>query len=142
MPKRCTGVNLAELNTRLQRLEDMETIRNLIASYGPAADRGDAEAVANIWWEDGAYDVGGFGVSQGHAAIAALITGDFHQQLMAQGCAHVLSPHEISIEGNRAVAEGYSTVFRKTDSGFEACVYPSIDGFLNGAMMTGGLPCV
>ena len=54
------------------------------------------------------------------AALIALITGDFHQQLMAQGCAHVLSPHEISIEGNRAVAEGYSTVFRKTDSGFEA----------------------
>lgn len=120
MLRRCIGVSLADLDARIQYLEDMETIRNLIASYGPAADRGDAEAVANIWWEDGAYDVGGFGVSMGREAIAALITGEFHQQLMAEGCAHVLSPHEVDVDGNRAAAVGYSTVFRKSDDGYEA----------------------
>ena len=120
MPKRCTGANLADLDARIQRLEDVEAIRNLIASYGPAADRGDADAVSEIWWEDGEYDVGGFGVSKGREAIAALITGDFHQQLMAGGCAHVLSPHEISVDRNGAQASGYSTVFRATNGGFEA----------------------
>lgn len=119
MPRRCTGGNLADLNARIQRLEDTEIIRNLIASYGPAADRGDALAVADIWWEDGAYDVGGFGLSRGREAIAALISGDFHRQLLGQGCAHVLSPHEITVEGDRAQAEGYSTVFRKIEGGFE-----------------------
>jgi len=120
MPKPCIGVNLVDLEERIQRLEDTEAIRNLIASYGPAADRGDAEAVANIWWEDGEYDVGGFGISKGHEAIAALIAGDFHQKLMAGGCAHIHSPHEVSVDGNYSEAEGYSTMFRKTDDGFEA----------------------
>ena len=120
MRKPCIGANLADLEDRIGPLEDAEAIRNLIAGYGPAADRGDADAVANIWWEDGAYDVGGFGVSKGHEAIAALITGDFHQQLMAEGCAHVLSPHEISVDGNKAEATGYSTVFRKNGDGYDA----------------------
>ena len=113
-------MNLADLEDRIRRLEDAEAIRNLIASYGPAADRGDADAVANIWWEDGEYDVGGFGVSNGRGAVAALITGEFHQQLMAEGCAHVLSPHEIRTDGDRATATGYSTVFRKRAEGYEA----------------------
>ena len=120
MRKPCTGANLADLEKRIQQLEDVEAIRNLIASYGPAADRGDADAVSDIWWEDGEYDVGGFGVSKGREAIAGLITGEFHQQLMIEGCAHVLSPHEISIVGNHADAVGYSTVFRKVDGVFEA----------------------
>ena len=105
---------------QLEILAAKEAIRNLIGSYGPAADRGDAEAVANIWWKDGEYDVGGFGLSKGREAIAALITGEFHQQLMAEGCAHVLSPHEIRIDGDRATAAGYSTVFRKKAEAYEA----------------------
>ena len=120
MPKRCIGANLADLEDRIKRLEDAEAIRNLIASYGPAADRGDSDAVAAIWWEDGAYDVGGFGVSRGRDEIAALITGDTHQQLIAKGCAHILSPHEIDLDSARATATGYSTVFRKSGDSYEA----------------------
>ncbi len=120
MPKLCIGVNLADLEDRIQWLEDAEAIRNLIAGYGPAADRGDADAVAKIWWQEGEYDVGGFGVSKGRDAIAALITSEFHQGLMAEGCAHVLSPHDVSIDGNTAHAEGYSKLFRKSGDGYEA----------------------
>lgn len=120
MPKRCIGASLADLETRLQRAEDAEAIRNLIASYGPLADAGDAAGVAALWTEDGEYDVGGYGVSKGREAIAALITGETHQQLMAQGCAHILSPHHIEIDGDVASATGYSTVFRKADDAFEA----------------------
>lgn len=119
MPKPCTGANLADLERRIGLLEDAKAIRNLIASYGPLADCGDAEGVAALWSETGAYDVGGFGVAKGRRAIAALITGDMHRALMAQGCAHVLSPHRVDVDGDQAVATGYSTVFRKTGDGYE-----------------------
>ena len=107
------------LAQRLQRLEDAEAIRNLIAHYGPLADSGDAVAVAALWTSDGVYDVGGYGVAKGRDAIAALISGDTHQALMRDGCAHILSGHHIELDGDRATATGYSMVVRKTDAGFE-----------------------
>lgn len=103
----------------VQHLLDAETIRNLIASYGPLADAGDAAGVAALWTEDGIYDVGGFGVARGRSEIAGLIESDTHRALMAVGCAHVLSPHHIQITGTRAVATGYSTVYRQTADGLE-----------------------
>lgn len=111
---------MADVQSRLQRLEDLEAIRNLIASYGPLADSGDADGVAALWSVSGAYDVGGFGVSVGRPAIAALISGKTHQSLMAQGCAHVLSPHQIMLDGATAIATGYSIVFRKIGDAYEA----------------------
>lgn len=108
------------LAARLRALEDREAIRDLIASYGPLADTGNAAAVASLWREDGSYAVGGMGESEGRAAIAALITGPVHQQLMADGCAHVLSPVAIDLDGDRAVARGYSCVFRWTGAVWDA----------------------
>ena len=108
------------LSARLRALEDREAIRDLIASYGPLADTGNAAALAALWHEDGAYAVDGMGESTGRAAIAALITGPVHQQLMADGCAHVLSPVTIELDGDRATARGYSCVFRWTGESWEA----------------------
>lgn len=112
-------VALAAIEARLAELEDREAIRNLIASYGPLADGGDADGVAQLWAADGEYAVGGFGEHRGHAAIAGLITGPTHQQLLRDGCAHLLGPVHIRIEGERAEAVGHSCVFRCTGTGFE-----------------------
>ncbi len=109
----------ADFEERLTRLEDIEAIRNLIASYGPLADAGHAEGVAALWEDDGEYDVGGYGAAQGRAAIAALIDSETHRQLMAEGCAHVLAPHRIEIDGNKAFAEGYSIVLHCGGDGLE-----------------------
>lgn len=100
------------LAERLRALEDREAIRELIARYGPLADSGQADAVAALFAEDGAYAVGGMGEAQGRAAIAALISGPVHQSLMADGCAHVLTSPAITLEGDRAVARCHSIVFR------------------------------
>lgn len=105
---------------RLQALEDRAAIADLIAAYGPLADNGDATGVAASWSEDGCYDVGGFGVAEGRAAIAALIESETHQALLAQGCAHMLSPHHITLSGDSAEAVGYSVVFRRSGDGYEA----------------------
>ena len=111
---------LAALEARLAELEDREAIRNLVARYGPLADAGEAAAVASLWAEDGVYDVGGFGASAGRVAIAALIAGPVHRQLMRDGCAHLLGPVHVHIDGARAVAVGHSCVFRHTGKAFEA----------------------
>ncbi|MFM7784968.1 MAG: nuclear transport factor 2 family protein [Gammaproteobacteria bacterium] len=114
------SARLAALEARLSELEDCEAIRNLVASYGPLADSGDAEGVAALWAEDGVYAVGGFGENAGREAVAALIRAPFHQQLMQDGCAHALGPVHIRIEGDRALAIGYSVVFHRTGESFEA----------------------
>lgn len=105
---------------RLQRLEDCEAIRNLIASYGPLADSGNATALSELWTHDGIYAVGGFGEACGRQAIADLILAEFHQGLMAQGCAHILSPHHVDLNGDQANASGHSIVLRKKGDAFES----------------------
>lgn len=101
-----------QLADRLRVLEDREAIRELIACYGPLADSGQADAVAALFAEDGVYAVGGMGEAQGHAAIAALISGPVHQSLLADGCGHVLTSPAITLDGDRAVARCHSIVFR------------------------------
>lgn len=109
-----------DLERRLLALEDREAIRDLIASYGPLADTGDAQALAALWTDDGVYEVVGFAQARGHAAIAALIEGPVHQALLNDGCAHVLGPVAVTLQGDTAVARGHSIVFRKGADGFEA----------------------
>lgn len=100
------------LAERLQALEDREAIRDLIARYGPLADSGQAAAIAQLWRDDGVYAVGGMGEAVGHAAIAALIDGSVHRALMAAGCAHLLGPLAIDLDGDCAIAWGHSVVIK------------------------------
>jgi len=107
------------LEARLQALEDREAIRELIARYGPLADSGDAKGVSALWTEDGVYAIVGFGEARGRTEIAALIDGNNHRQLMGDGCAHVLGPVAIDLDGDKAIARGHSLVLRWTGTEFE-----------------------
>jgi len=104
---------------RLLALEDREAIRDLIVRYGPLADSGDAAAVAALWAADGTYAVDGFPEAKGHAAIAALITRPVHQELLGQGCAHVLSSPVIQLCVDTAQAHCYSIVLRHQGDAWE-----------------------
>jgi uncharacterized protein (TIGR02246 family) len=116
---------MAQVEQELQRLtetvrvlEDEREIIQLISSYGPAVDSGQSEVAAAIWTEDGVYDTDS-AVWQGRAEIAGMVEGAFHQQLIAEGAAHVVGVPHIRITGHRAVATCYSRVFRHTEAGFE-----------------------
>lgn len=111
--------DLADFARRLRELEDREAIRSLIAFYGPLADSGHAGEIAQLWAEDGSYGVGGMGKAVGRAAIAGLIEGDTHRQLMADGCAHLLGPVAVDLDGDTATARGHSVVLRHVDGRFE-----------------------
>lgn len=103
---------MGDLKDRLQRIENLTAIHNLIAGYGIFADAQDGERLSSLWEEDGEYDIGGYAVAKGRKEIAALLTSETHRQLIADGCAHVLSPHHVELSGDTARASGYSTVYR------------------------------
>ena len=105
---------------RLRRLEDIEAIRNLIASYGPAVDRGDASGAAAAWAETGEYDIGGYGSHRGRAAIEAILDGDTHHDLIDGGAGHLLGPCHVVLDGDAATAVALSVVFRRAGDTFEA----------------------
>jgi uncharacterized protein (TIGR02246 family) len=109
---------LRRMSETLRVLEDEREIIQLISSYGPAVDSGQSEVAAAIWTEDGVYDTDS-AVWTGRDEIAAMVEGRGHQQLIAEGAAHVVGVPHILLSGHRAVATCYSRVFRHVDGKFE-----------------------
>ncbi|MBM9460128.1 nuclear transport factor 2 family protein [Nocardioides sp. zg-536] len=91
------------IEERLQRLEDVVAITQLVASYGPLVDAGEAERVAELWTEDGIYDVDEYYMGS-RAEVDAMVRSDAHQGLIGQGCSHFLGPAHVTVDGDRAVA--------------------------------------
>ena len=105
--------SLEELQARLSRLEDESAVRQVILSYGPAADAGLTSFAGELWTEDGVYDWDAQGdPHEGSAAVDAMLQGDGHQSLMAAGVAHFGGPPLIDLDGDRATAINYSLVMR------------------------------
>lgn len=98
---------LDALETRMGAAEDELAILRILASYSPRVDSGDAEGVAALWTEDGVYDVD-TGRLDGHADLVDMVEGDAHQGLIAHGCGHVPSLPVVLLDGDRAVATGYT----------------------------------
>lgn len=94
---------LAALEARLQALEDELEIAALVASYGPLVDAGEAGLVAELWTEDGVYDVDEMFMGS-RTEIDAMVRSAAHQGLLARGCSHFLGPAHVVVAGDRAVA--------------------------------------
>ena len=106
---------LADLEHRLNVLEDERAIARLIASYGPLVDAGDAEAVASLWALDGTYDVGDWAMS-GRDEVNAMVKSDAHQGLMARGCCHFFGPPVVTVDGDTARAVCQSTILVRREA--------------------------
>lgn len=107
---------LAELQGRLRALEDKTAITQLIAAYGPAVDSGDAAAAAALWDDGGWYETDPMPLV-GPEAIAEMVNGPLHQGIIGGGAGHVLGPVAIAIDGDSAVAVGYSLLVRHSGEG-------------------------
>jgi hypothetical protein len=104
---------LRDLEARLRRTEDELEILRLLNSYGPAVDSGDGAAAAAQWVAGGSYEFGDASGTQRVTApdsLAALYEGSFHQELVRAGSAHLTATPRIAVDGDRAVAVGYSFV--------------------------------
>ena len=98
---------IAETERRLAAAEDELAILRILGSYSPRVDSGDAEGVAQLWTEDGVYDVD-TGRLDGHDGLIEMVRGDAHQGLIAHGCGHVPSLPVVLLDGDTAVATGYT----------------------------------
>ena len=108
----------SELEARLRRVEDELAVRQLILTYGPAADAGLARFAASLWSEDGIYDWDGKGDPYvGRGAVDAMLSTEAHRGLIGHGAAHFAGPPLISLDGDTATALTYSLIMRRDDSG-------------------------
>ena len=106
------------LEERVRQLEDTAAIHRLIATYGPAVDSGSDAVTGELWTESGIYDLGTRQM-EGSDDVAAMVRSDAHQGLIQGGAAHVLAVPLVHIDGDHAVATGYSNVFRYVNDAFE-----------------------
>ncbi len=103
-----------DLLARIRLLEDERDIARLVASYGPLADAADADGVANLWTEDGTYDVDGW-IMRGRNEIRAMVNSPEHRALITDGCCHFLGPCAVTVTGDAATAVCESLVLRRRD---------------------------
>lgn len=108
---------LARCEQRLASLEDERAVAELIASYGPLVDAGDARAVAAMWEPDGVYDVDEL-LMTGREQVAEMVGSDFHQSFIAGGCAHLVGPPHVTVTGDEAVAVCHSLMVVHEDGQF------------------------
>jgi hypothetical protein len=104
---------LTELRSEVRHLQDREAVAQLIASYGPLVDTSDdlerSTRLAQLWTEDGVYDVGSVSRWSGRAEIAEGFVAD-HFAMVGDGVAHIMGLPFIEIDGDRATALCYSQV--------------------------------
>ena len=104
-----------EVLARLRRLEDLEAIRQVFVDYGHHLDRGDLDAYAQLFAEDGELLLGPLGRARGRAEI---------RQLMGRATAssagnswHLITNPIIELDGDRATAEVMWTVVTRGEDG-------------------------
>jgi SnoaL-like domain len=132
-----TEQRLAALEAKLHALEDQVALYQLMSAYGPLVDSGDAEATAALWTEDGVYDWGGgpsstpnapapgtpvkegpAGAAYSQAAIADMVRGPYHQEIIQTGAGHVIGLPHLKIDGDTAVGTSYSRLYRRDGDNF------------------------
>lgn len=105
-------MNLAEIEKRLQALEDIEAIKKLKARYCAYCDEGyDADGIANLFTEDGVWDGGLFGRFEGREAIRSFFQG---ASQMIPFALHYVTNSAIEVEGDQAQGTWYL---------FQACTF-------------------
>lgn len=93
-----------ELERRVQRLEDVEAIQQLKASYCYLVDDGEIDALMERFTDDAVWDGGPIGRFEGRDAIAKFLQG-LPSQLSFY--LHLVMNPEIEVRGDEAVGRWY-----------------------------------
>lgn len=104
-----------QLKQRLQRLEDIEALRQLKYRYFAACDANyDAEGVALLFTEDGVWDAGEFGRYEGRAAI---FSGFSEKRFSVKFAFHYGMNPTIAVTGDTAVCRWYLWLIKINNAG-------------------------
>jgi len=102
------------IEQRLQRLEDLEEIRQVFIDYGHHLDQHDFESYADLFTEDAELLLGPIGKVQGRAAIREHMQGVLPGD--GGGSFHLITNPRISLDGDEARTEVmWSVVTRGAD---------------------------
>jgi uncharacterized protein (TIGR02246 family) len=91
------------IESRLQKLEDIEEIRTLLLNYGKTLDTRDLEAYSELFTKDGEWS-GGFGSVKGRADLLAFMQKNVGTAPNTAKTYHVLTNFDITITGTTATA--------------------------------------
>jgi SnoaL-like protein len=95
----------ATLATRVQRLDDIEEIRNVLIDYGRYLDAHDLVSYSNLFASDGEW-VGGFGTGKGPSGVLALMQRNLGASPPNKpgSTYHLLTNFVIDVNGDTATA--------------------------------------
>ena len=88
---------------RLQRLEDLEQIRQLFIDYGHYLDNGDFASYGKLFADEGEILLGPVGRAKGPAAIQALMDGNLAGRIGSSY--HLIANPIINLDGDRATTD-------------------------------------
>lgn len=106
---------LAALQERLERVEDLLQIHQLFVDYGRHLDKRDFHAYAQLFSEDGELLLGPLARARGRAEIEtvmAKVLGD-----VPGANVHIISSPAVELDGDRATAEVMWTVLNRSTKG-------------------------
>jgi uncharacterized protein (TIGR02246 family) len=103
------NAQIEALTRRVQALEDELAIHRLIVRYGLAVDTGNAARTAAVFAPEGVYDAD-VRLMNGRDEVADMVRSDRHQRMVGH-CAHQIGPAVVRVDGDGAVALGYSRVY-------------------------------
>ena len=103
---------LDALEARVRELSDIIEVSQLVAQYGPNVDSGSAEATAALWTDDGTFEAVGAITMRGHDQIVAMVESGGHQDLILNGCGHVLTAPHVVLDGDTAFGRSYAMNIR------------------------------
>jgi hypothetical protein len=98
---------------RVRRLEDRMEINELMTTYALAVDADDWDKVADLWLDDGTYELDAIGTFVGPAGVKEMLTRPAHTFARENHGAHILSHPVILLEGDRAVATTYGQILTR-----------------------------
>lgn len=91
---------------------DVQEITRLVMTYGPLVDAGDARGTAELWTENGRYEVDGVLDMQGRDQIAEMVQSPTHQGLINGGAGHVLTAPQVTVRDGEAEAFNHAILIR------------------------------
>jgi hypothetical protein len=110
---------IARLETQVRALQDQLEIRELLSRYGFTADLGHERAYAELWTEDGVYDLDDGWTIEGRDALEAMLRdpAGLHKREIENRSMHVPTNIVVRIEGDTAWSESYSMVVARGADG-------------------------